>query len=69
MLKIKYRADGAYDKHKARVVARGFEAIPGLDFYSTFSPMACLASRPSAPRAVPFLFPFLSHGFITVQPS
>ena len=44
VLRVKYRADGSYDKHKARLVARGFEAIPGLDFYSTFSPMAALTS-------------------------
>ena len=38
VLKIKYRADGAYDKHKARLVARGFLAKMGVDYYSTFCP-------------------------------
>ena len=44
VLKIKYRADGSYDKHKARLVARGFLAKIGVDFYSTFSPMASLTA-------------------------
>ena len=40
VLKIKYRADGSYDKHKARLVARGFQARLGVDF----SPMASLTA-------------------------
>ena len=48
MLKIKYRADSSYDKHKARLVARGFLAKIGgrswFLFESTFSPMASLAA-------------------------
>lgn len=44
VLKVKYRADGAYDKHKARLVARGFLARLGVDFFSTFSPMASLTA-------------------------
>ena len=44
VLKIKHRADGSYDKHKARLVARGFMAKIGVDFYSTFSPMASLTA-------------------------
>ena len=44
VLKVKYRADGSYDKHKARLVARGFLARLGIDFFSTFSPMASLTA-------------------------
>mmetsp|Transcript_31437 Transcript_31437/g.97267 ORF Transcript_31437/g.97267 Transcript_31437/m.97267 type:complete len:509 (+) Transcript_31437:5276-6802(+) len=44
VLKVKYKADGSYDKHKARLVARGFLARLGVDFYSTFSPMASLTA-------------------------
>ena len=44
VLKVKYRADGEYDKHKARLVARGFLAKVGIEFFSTFSPMASLTS-------------------------
>ena len=44
VLKIKYRADGSYERHKARLVARGFLARLGVDFFSTFSPMASLTA-------------------------
>ena len=42
VLKVKYKADGTYDKDKARLVAQGFLARAGMDFFSTFSPMAQL---------------------------
>ena len=38
------KADGTYDKDKARMVAQGFCERIGKDFYSTFSPMASLTS-------------------------
>ena len=44
MLKVKYKADGSFDKDKARLVAQGFCERIGKDFYSTFSPMASLTS-------------------------
>ena len=44
VLKVKHRADGAFDKYKARLVARGFLQKLGVDFVSTFSPMATLTS-------------------------
>ena len=44
VLKVKHRADGAFDDYKARVVARGFPQKLGVDFFSTFSPMATLTS-------------------------
>ena len=44
VLKVKHRADGAFDRYKARLVARGFLLKLGVDFFSTFSPMATLTS-------------------------
>ena len=44
VLKVKYKTDGSLDKHKARLVVRGFEARPGIDFMSTFAPMASIAA-------------------------
>ena len=44
VLKLKYKADGTTDKHKGRLVARGFESKPGVDFFGTFAPMANLAT-------------------------
>ena len=41
---MKRRADGAFGKYKARLVARGFLQKLGVDFFSTFSPMATLTS-------------------------
>ena len=44
VLKIKYKADGKLDKYKGRLVARGFEARPGIDFFGTFAPMASMTT-------------------------
>ena len=36
--KLKLLADGSLDKYKARVVAKGFTQVYGLDFTENFSP-------------------------------
>ena len=38
--KTKQDADGNAQKHKARMVARGFTQQPGIDFNETFAPVA-----------------------------
>ena len=40
--KTKQYADGNVQKHKARMVARGFTQQPDIDFNETFGPVACM---------------------------
>lgn len=40
--KIKFKADGCIQKHKARLVARDFTQKPWIDFSETFAPVARL---------------------------
>jgi hypothetical protein len=42
--RTKYLADGTIDKHKARLVARGFTQVYGVDYLETYSLVAKLAS-------------------------
>ena len=42
--RTKYKADGSIEKYKARVVARGFSQVYGVDCLETYSPVAKLTS-------------------------
>lgn len=39
MYKVKKRIDGTLERKKARLVARGFSQVEGLDFVGTYSPV------------------------------
>ena len=42
--KVKQAADGSIEKYKARLVARGFSQIEGIDYEETFAPVARYSS-------------------------
>jgi transposase InsO family protein len=44
VFRIKRKADGTIEKYKARLVARGFTQVYGIDYFDTYSPVAKLAS-------------------------
>jgi len=44
ILKRKTKADGTHDKFKARLVVKGFRQIMGVDFHSTYAPVAAMTT-------------------------
>ncbi|CAH9145017.1 unnamed protein product [Cuscuta epithymum] len=42
--KIKYKPNGEVERYKARLVARGFTQVEGVDFHETFAPVAKLVT-------------------------
>ena len=40
----KWNANGSLNKYKARLVARGFTQVHGLDYFDTFAPTVCLTA-------------------------
>ena len=44
VFQIKRNADGSIERFKARLVARGYSQVPGMDFDETFTPVVKLTS-------------------------
>ncbi|MCO5601449.1 hypothetical protein L7F22_055572 [Adiantum nelumboides] len=60
LLRKKFHADGSVSRYKARLVARGFTQIPGMDYSETFSPVLRITSF-EVLIAIAALFGFLLH--------
>jgi hypothetical protein len=48
VFKLKRKADGFVERHKARTVAKGFHKLAGIDYRETFSPVF----KPTTTRTV-----------------
>ncbi len=44
MFTIKHKADGAVERYKTRLVAKGFTQTYGIDYEETFAPVAKMNS-------------------------
>lgn len=44
VFKLKYKSDGTINRFKARLIAKGFSQVPGLDFGDTYAPTGHLGS-------------------------
>ncbi|XP_074282696.1 uncharacterized protein LOC141607234 [Silene latifolia] len=42
--RIKYHANGSFERYKARLVAQGFTQVEGVDFHETYAPVAKMTS-------------------------
>ncbi|MCO5582682.1 hypothetical protein L7F22_036581 [Adiantum nelumboides] len=60
LLRKKFHADGSVSRYKARLVARDFTQIPGMDYSETFSPVLRITSF-RVLIAIAALFGFLLH--------
>lgn len=45
ILRHKFAQDGTIERYKARIAAKGFTQVPGIDFDDTFAPVARSSQR------------------------